>query len=279
MIRESLHQPVEIVYKKLDEGHVTGRQNTFFQMAYIFSGKGLISVNGNQISYHKGSLLLLTPDVPYQFDLSVPTEFLFVNFSNIFLKEYGWKHRDCLECLLYYAPKVSGCVMRSKSDMLLVKQIADSLLQEMKGNKLYNKDLTLHFVNALIVIAARNISLLNPDGIKPNADNRIQNIIYYIQENINSPSKLRASLIAKEFRIAETYLGSFFKQQCGESIQHYIANYRLRLIEHRLKFSDMRINEIVDEFGFTDESHLNRFFKKHRGVNLSGYRKINSLQH
>ncbi|SHF22987.1 helix-turn-helix domain-containing protein [Pedobacter caeni] len=35
----------------------------------------------------------------------------------------------------------------------------------------------------------------------------------------------------------------------------------------------MRINEIVNEFGFSDQSHLNKFFKKHRNVSLTGYRK------
>lgn len=47
----------------------------------------------------------------------------------------------------------------------------------------------------------------------------------------------------------------------------------MRLIEHRLKFSDKLINEIVAEFGFADESHLNKFFKKHRNMSLSAYRK------
>jgi len=35
----------------------------------------------------------------------------------------------------------------------------------------------------------------------------------------------------------------------------------------------MRMSEIVDELGFTDESHLNRVFKKHRGVSPSAFRK------
>ncbi len=56
-------------------------------------------------------------------------------------------------------------------------------------------------------------------------------------------------------------------------IQHFIANYKIRLIEHRLKFSDRRINEIAFEFGFADESHLNKFFKKHKSLSLTQYRK------
>jgi AraC-like DNA-binding protein len=35
----------------------------------------------------------------------------------------------------------------------------------------------------------------------------------------------------------------------------------------------MRITEIADEFGFTDKSHLNRIFKKYRGMNPTDFKK------
>lgn len=44
-------------------------------------------------------------------------------------------------------------------------------------------------------------------------------------------------------------------------MQQYILNYKLKLVENRLLHSQMRICEIVEELGFTDDSHLNKFFK------------------
>jgi len=40
----------------------------------------------------------------------------------------------------------------------------------------------------------------------------------------------------------------------------------------------MRISEIVEELGFTDESHLNRLFKKYKDCNPTDFRK-NILLH
>ena len=40
-------------------------------------------------------------------------------------------------------------------------------------------------------------------------------------------------------------------------MQQYILNYKMKMVESRLLHTDMRINEIVEELGFTDESHLN----------------------
>ncbi|WP_367652303.1 helix-turn-helix domain-containing protein [Sphingobacterium sp. BN32] len=102
-------------------------------------------------------------------------------------------------------------------------------------------------------------------------------ILDYIQENIRQPDLLKISVIANHFGISPTYLGSYFRRQCKETIQQYISAYRIGLIEHRLRFSEKRAHEIADEFGFADESHINKLFKRHKGLSLLGFRK--SVQH
>ena len=273
MRKEMQYQSVEVIYEKVNECPVKDRMLIFFQMVYIISGTGYLTMNGNRVSYHEGNLLLLTPNDSHTFEVSTTTEFLMIRFNKGYVNEYRWKSIDHIECLLYYATHLSGCVMRSKTDMAMVKTIVTSILQSFDSADLYNEDLTIHFINALIVIIARNISQIKPAHIKAGADKRILEIIDYIQNNIYAPHKLKAAAISDTFGISETYLGSYFKNQCGETIQHFIANYKIRLIEHRLKFSDRRINEIADEFGFADESHLKKFFKKHRDISLTAYRK------
>ncbi len=73
------------------------------------------------------------------------------------------------------------------------------LLQGINHSDLYEEDLQMHFVNAFIVIAARNIAKIKPANLKVNADKRIQDIITYIQNNIFLPQKLKASVIAGGF--------------------------------------------------------------------------------
>ncbi|KAA2245688.1 helix-turn-helix transcriptional regulator [Chitinophaga agrisoli] len=270
-----MHKSVEVVYKKIDECPVADLQLTFFQMAYVIAGEGKLRINGNCMPYKAGNLMLQAPNDYYAFDIDTPTEFLLIRFNSGYIRQYQWESIDHIECMLFYASHLSGCIMNSESDSRHVKSIVEVLLYEMNHGSMYNEDLTRHFVNALIVIAARNIAMIKPANIRSNADNRIQDIINYIQLNIRFPQKLKASAIAEAFGLSDTYLGAYFKNQCGETIQYFIANYKIRLIEHRLRFSDMRINEIAGEFGFADESHLNKFFKKYQGQSLTAYRKAN----
>ena len=66
----------------------------------------------------------------------------------------------------------------------------------------------------------------------------------------------------------------YFKKHTNETLQQYTANLRIKLIEARLRFSNMRINEIAYELGFTDESHLNKFFKSQKGLSLKAFRTL-----
>jgi YesN/AraC family two-component response regulator len=69
-------------------------------------------------------------------------------------------------------------------------------------------------------------------------------------------------------------MGEYFKKQTGETFQQYINSYRMKLIETRLVYTNFRLNEIVNEFGLTDVSHLNKLFKNHKGMNPSEFRKL-----
>ena len=104
-------------------------------------------------------------------------------------------------------------------------------------------------------------------------DDTTLKIIHYVQANIYKPELLKAEQIANAFQISVNYLSEYFKKHTGETLQTYITNYKLRLVEARLIHSDMRINEIAFELHFTDESHLNRIFKKYKGISPSSYRK------
>ncbi|AZA93732.1 AraC family transcriptional regulator [Chryseobacterium nakagawai] len=267
-----MHQSLEVFYEKIDQCPLKDRQFNFFELVYVISGIGAHTVNENTIAYAEGDLFLITPNDCHGFELNGICEFMVVRFGENYIKEYQWKSIDHIECLLYYASHLSGSLLVNNEDKKMMSLLIQNLQQAIQHESVYNEDLTRHLVNAIIVIAARNIAVIKPQNISSNADVRILQILDYIQENIRQPRLLKVEAIANEFGLSSTYLGSYFRKQCNESIQQYISSYKIRLIEHRLRFSDKRVHEIADEFGFADESHINKFFKRHKGKSLKAYR-------
>ncbi|HCA06266.1 AraC family transcriptional regulator [Chryseobacterium sp.] len=274
MKRENIDQLVKVEYHQGVHCPLHDNKFSFFQIVYVISGKGFLKINNNMASYSKGSLLLLTPNDQHYLEVLECTDLLLVKFSERYVKNYPWNSINSMECILYGASFLSGCILQNKPDIVLVNSIVDSLLHGIHHPDLYQDELTLNYVNALIVIAARNICKMRTEQITSNTDKRVIQIMDYIQGNIHDPALLKVSAIAKKFGFSETYLGSYFKKQCDETIQNYILNYKMRLIEHRVLFSDMRVNEIVTEFGFSDESHLNKFFKKRHHMSLTEFKKV-----
>lgn len=124
----------------------------------------------------------------------------------------------------------------------------------------------------LPLLHTRNLMNYIPENLNTK-EQKVLDIISYIQQNIYDLKQLTAQVIGQEFGLAPSYVGNYFFNQCGETMQQYISTYRLKLIKQHLLFSDLRIGEIASEFTFTDESHANKFFKKQEGISMSAYRK------
>ena len=87
-----------------------------------------------------------------------------------------------------------------------------------------------------------------------------------LSQNTYDPEKLRIKAMAANFNYASKYLMPFFKRQTGQSQQQNILRYTLSLIEAKLRYSNLSLSQIADEYGFTDISHLHKMFKKHNGI-------------
>lgn len=279
MKKEHLYEPFEIVFKTLDEAPAEGHKHMFFELVYIISGTGTQCINDNKFSYRSGHMFLITPQDCHSFEIETTTEFFFLRFNDIYIKSKAFHSEDVerLEYILNNASHQPGCILKNLSDKTLVKPIAEAIIREYVNRDIYNKELIQQLVNTLIVVVARNIAKYLPESVDQKTEEKAMDIINYIQKNIYYPEQLRTDVMSNVFGISETYLGKYFKKHTNETIQQYIGNHRMKLIEARLKFSDKRINEIAEEFGFTDESHFNKFFRKNKGMSPSAYRKEAAL--
>jgi AraC-like DNA-binding protein len=278
---QNLYQPFEIEYKVADHCQIQRHKHTFFELIYIIDGEGTYHINNNKYPFRSDNLFMLMPMEDHYTTVSKTTSFLFIRFNNIFLEGQkandqrnelgGWIKK--LEYIFRNSNHLNGCIVRNTPDKPLVRSLTSAILQEHLNNQALQKELMQQLINTLLTVVARNISLHHWDGKNTSLNNISFDLIQYIHHNIYSPEKLKAECIASHFNISLNYIGEYFKKHTGENLQQYIINYKLSLVEIRLHHSDMRLNEIAYELGFTDESHLTRIFKKYKGINPAEYRK------
>ena len=269
----NLYHPFELQFLEVSEYEAKERKNTFFEMVFVLEGKGIQIINDHRLPYTNDKLFLIFPQDTHSFEVIEKTKFFFIRFHDSYLKNQSSDWIQKLEFIFHNHNHLPGCILKTVTDKPLIRAMIEALIREENSDFPQQQEVIKQIINTIITIAARNISLIAPLAIAPSKAEPSLDLLHYVHQNIYQPEALKTAKMALEFNVSPTYISEYFKNNIGQSIQEYTIAYKIKLIETRLKFTNMQINEIVYEFGFSDASHLNRLFKKYRGINPSDYKK------
>ncbi|BDM83770.1 helix-turn-helix transcriptional regulator [Acaryochloris marina] len=93
----------------------------------------------------------------------------------------------------------------------------------------------------------------------------------YINDNLSKDISIRD--LSKLVGISQYYFSRLFKQSVGVSPCQYIIQQRIDKAKNLLEMQNSNIAEIALNCGFTHQSHLNRYFKKHTGTTPKKYKQ------
>ena len=164
MKRENLHQPFEISFSEFDESMLKEHDHTFFELVYILSGTGIQWINNNKFSYHDGHLFMITPGDSHSFEIHSTTKFINIKFNDIYIHSavFGTENIKRLEFILQHANHQPGCILRNRTDKLLVKPMIEAIIREYVNRNLYSKEIITQLINTIIIVVARNIAMNAP---------------------------------------------------------------------------------------------------------------------
>lgn len=269
----NLYQPFELELLETEAYQAQTHKNTFFEMVFVLDGKGVQYINEHELPYAPDKLFLIFPSDKHGFEVKHASRFFFIRFNDSYLQTLNRQWVEKLEFIFYNYNHRPGCILENIPDKPLVRSMVEALLREQANIHPHKEEVTVQIINTIITIAARNIALVLPEVQDSRKKDSSLNLLNYIHVHIYEPQKLKASAIARHFNVSPTYISEYFKKKSGESLQQYITGYKLKLLEHRLQYTEMRMHEIAAELGFSDESHLNRIFKKYRGLSPTLFRK------
>jgi len=117
-----------------------------------------------------------------------------------------------------------------------------------------------------------------PDfDLKQKSDFRIDKVKAYIEENIYRTISLKelasiACLSSDRFR-------HLFKEQTGSSLSRYILWKRISNVIIEVAVSKKMMSKTITHYGFTDQSHFSKIFKRTFGIPAKAMLKPNSNIH
>lgn len=282
-----MFQPLEVVTFDSDHIHCPAKNNSYFELVFVASGSGCRTVNGHRLSFNKNYFFLHLPHESNSIQLNERSVLHFIKFQRVLFDQSqgvisNFSQRDWfkrMEFILFSNWEKEENLIVDPGDLILAKGLVELLVKEASAQKpCFDQNLKAYLF-ILLNITARNILKMSskgdtvPTGSKPEKD-----IVTYINYHIFEPNKISVANLSKTFAISPSYFSEYFKSRYGVSLKKYITEYKLRLVESRLKYTNLTLSEIASELQFTDTSHLNRIFKKYRGVYPRDYKTGISLE-
>jgi len=268
----NLYKPFELGVFESDSFTVAEHKNTYFELVFILEGKGVQVINKHKLPYSANKLFLIFPQDTYGFEITERTRFFFLRFNESYLKAQSREWLQKLEYIFHNHNHLPGCILKNIEDKPLIRALAEALILEQQRNVTARQEVIQQLLNTIITISASNIALMQ--SAAPSLPSQSMSVLGYVHLNIYDPEALRIERLAGYFNMSPSYMSDYFKRQTGESLQSYINTYRMHLIEARLLHTSYRLNEIASDFGLTDISHLNKLFKKYKGMSPSEFRRV-----
>jgi AraC-like DNA-binding protein len=94
----------------------------------------------------------------------------------------------------------------------------------------------------------------------------------YIKEHKSEHHTVKE--LAALCHISEGYFSKLFTKSTGESYSSWLLKKRISWAKDLLASTDLTVQEIAEDIGFSDAGHFVRTFKKYEGITPGRYQKI-----
>ena len=104
----------------------------------------------------------------------------------------------------------------------------------------------------------------------------VHRLMLYIQQNYDRD--VSNTQISSEFGYHPYYLNRIFKKATGMTLHQAVIEERISLAKRLLVNTEMSVDAVSNEVGFSDRAQFSTAFKKHTHTTPSEYRKRNNFK-
>ena len=258
---------------------------TYFNLLHTLKGSGTYVHKNKSYRFQTGQNFILQQNSNDTLTKDQESSFLLINLSKQKLLDLTTSRNTPNESKEIFRLLSDSRSNKKEQNSIIsldykTKQLFSLLINQLineQNNKLpFNEFIANNTITFLLTLIARSLQKSATSTIvKQHNTDQVENIISYVYQNIYNKNNLSLEKIAEQFSKSKDYISQYFKKETGHSLKNHITQVRIELIKKKLISSDSTISKIAAEFGFSDESHLNRLFKKNHQMTAKQFRTLN----
>lgn len=251
-----------------------------FEIIYIVSGTGYISVQNVTYTCCAGDIFLIPPGyihAIFQYETKMMEYFnILYRFSLLEPDENSVCYKK------YFSPYVSGMQLSAVHfDKLstLARELTPhilSLIDERKKSDGYELMVKSHLFAVMNYVYAYISPAADADTLLLSRIKKFKNTISYVHDHYAEQISIEKA--ASVSNISPGYFMKCFREFSGKTFIDYVNSYRLGIAAEELKTTDKSVIEISGDCGFRNFSYFIRSFKKEYGKTPLAYRHVEGIQ-
>lgn len=249
-------------YKKIGAHH-----HDVHQILFVTNGAAEISVNGENFYLEKNSLIFISRTESHfitrasedytRYEIRISPEIFSADIKNVQLYS-----------ILLNRPHGFNRIITLDSNQ--ISPILDQIVLEQNQNSPYKNEMQTALLDVLFIKIFRLYPQLFSTIENPTFQT-VKKIQQQFENNIEN--KYTLEQLSKEYHISKFHLSHIFKNITGYSIMDYLKSLRIAKAKNLLSKTNLSINDIVKNCGFSDGSNFSREFKSLTGQTPSEFRK------
>lgn len=144
-----------------------------------------------------------------------------------------------------------------------IKSIFKEMFEKISRSDIASKMECISLLYSLFAVLSDEKSIVN-------SNLHIDKALRYIHEHYCEEINIQE--LATKLGLNNNYFSKLFKLNTGSSPTTYINALKIEKAKILLKYTDMKIGEICDAIGYTDQFYFSRIFKKSENISPINYR-------
>lgn len=278
------HQPTDHPYVSVvdlacaDYSLFQSRDFDMYCIVLIDSNFGEISKNGNKISYDAGTLISIKPGELVQINLNhtVRPEGKMLAFRKELIQKCGLGRDFYL--FDFFNHNVDKAITLSKNERGIIVNSFSNIYAELMTPADYLTDHMIRLgIGQLLSYYKRFFERQYAEHVVKDSNLRTrldQLLTHYLSSGSSSQHGVpTVAWCAEQFNLSPNYFGDLAKKELGIPVKDFIHEKILFFAKHLLTTTEMSVNEIAEELGFTYSNHFTRMFRNATGMSPLQFRR------
>ena len=265
------------IRRKLKYIPIYEHKHEYIEIVYVLQGSFIQEIKGRQIQMNKGDLCILDRNVVHS-SIPLGESDVVVNiiltpefFDGIFMYLLSDDNNisNFIINSLYSKSKSQNFLKHYVKEGTMVQKILENLLLEYYSTELRSSTAINGYFLILFTELSREISDRTGELINVEQYKVKEKILKYIRDQYKDTN---LNKMANYFNFHPSYLSSLIKKEFGKNLKDLLLEVRMTEASKLLKNTDMTIENIVHEVGYTNYSHFYKVFKKTYGMTPNQYK-------